>query len=239
MINLQNLFDDLAHGELANMAVGRSQTTLISPDKYPRIVSLVNAGILAIHTELSLKEKTLNIHQRLDITDYYLRADHVGDPNGGDPQIYIDGTGVDPVDGDIIQLISAEDDLGELVYLNDGNYPDHLFTPQQDVVRMTIGDTLKVITITYKATLPPIQVVEGFNPITINIEAPSFITAALTNHISARLFTGTASQAIEGQPHPNSTFQYRYYQEIESIKRNFLAPELNPGNERFEKDGWV
>lgn len=239
MINLQDLFDDLAHGNFANMAVGRSQTTLISPDQYPRIVSLVNAAILAVHTELPLKTKTLDIHQRTDITTYYLRSEHVGDPDSGDPEIYIDGTGVDPVDADIIQLVSAVDEEDTLMHLNDLGYPEHLFTPQQDVVKMTIGDILHVITFTYKATLPPIKVEAGFDPITVNIEAPAFIRAALANHIASRFFVGTNSQAVEGQQHTSATFQYQYYKEIEIIRRNFLAPELDPGTGRFESNGWV
>jgi len=238
MFYLQELFDDLAHGELANVAIGQSQTTLISPDKYPRVVSLVNSGILAIYTELPLKEKSFNIHQKEGITDYYLRSEHVG-TIGADPQIYIDGSVVDPVNGDIIQLISAEDEEGEILHINNGNYPDDIFTPQQDLVRMTLGDTLKVISFKYKATLPRIEVVEGFNPSTIVVEAPSFIKLALINFIASKYFVGKTSQAVEGQRSISDTFQYKYFQEIEQIKKNFLAPEIDPGDERFEGNGWV
>lgn len=239
MLYLQELFDDLAYGEFANMAVGKNQVTTIDPDKYPRIVSLVNAGLLDLYTKFPMKEKILNLHQRTGVDTYYLRPDHVGDPDGGDSDIYIDGTGVDPVNGDIIKITSAYDDEGEDIRINDNRYPDDIFTPEQDVIKITPGDTLKILSLVYKASYPRILIPEGFDPETLELNFPRFLKPALLAFMASRFFIGKTSQAAEGQPNLSNTFLYRYNTELEVIRNNSLAPHIDPEAAQFERAGWV
>lgn len=239
MFYLQELFDDLAHGVFANMAIGQSQTTMLSPAEYPRVVNLVNQGLLDIYTQLPMKMKEFDVYQREGITTYYLRPAYVGDPNAGNPNIYIDGTGVDPVNGDIIKLVSAVDEEGNKMYLNDRRYPEHIFTPEPDILKMTIGDILHVITFTYQASYPRIIVVEGFDPLTYVLDFPHYIKKALLLYVASKYFVGKAANAAEGQQTLSQTFMYQYIQEIAALQKNALDIREMAEPEQFTEGGWV
>jgi len=239
MITLKELFDDLSFGEFANMALGTSINGGMPVDKYPKVVSLINLALLDLYTRFPLKEKEFKVYQRAGKSIYYVRADYMGDPLAGDPEVYIDGTGEDPPNGDIIKFTRAFDELGVEVAINKIQCPDGIFLPEPDVLKMVVGDVPKVISMVYQAAYPKIMIDVTFNPVAYNLYFPSFLKMALLAHVAARLFVGKDSSAVEGEPGLNNTFQYKYETECLKIEKLSLAPGVDEEFKQFESNGWV
>jgi hypothetical protein len=236
---LQELFNNLAYGEFSGLAIGNASTGTVPADKYPKLVSLINIGLLDLHTRFTLIEKEFDLYQRDGIYTYYLRSAHVGDPAAGNPELYVDGTSADPIAGDIIKIIKAFDEDGNKVRINDARYPDDIFMPQADVVKMTLGDPLKVYSLVYQASYPTIVIAPGFDPATYELLYPRFLNNALMAFVAARLNQGRMTQANEGQNHVANTFFYRYEQECKKIESLSLVPMVDEEAEQFYNNGWV
>lgn len=238
MLYLQEIFEDLAHGEFASLAIGNSATGSVTADKYPKVVSAINRGLLALYSQFPLKEKECTIYQREGKTLYYLREDHVGDPNAGDPEIYIDNTCEQYPENDIILLTGAFDDSGAEMYLNNHKYPDDIFTPEFDILKMTPGDPLKIISLVYRASYPKIIIEDDFNPETYKLTFPSFLKAALLNYVASQFFTGKTTKAAEGEANLNNTFLSKYSYECKRLKELGLVSETENDSDRFDNNGW-
>lgn len=239
MLTLKELFDDLAHGEFAHMAIGNARVGTIQPDRYPKLVSLINAGLLDLYTRFSLKTKEINLHQRAGKTLYYLRSEHAGDPNGGDDEIYLDATIGEGISNDIIKITKAYNDMGERVHINDARYPEDIFMPEQDIIKMTPSDPVSVISLVYQASYPRITITEGFDPATEKLYFPRYLKRALMAFVAASLFTGKTSNSVEGQGSVTRSFLYRYEAECLRIEGNTLDLEVEEEPEQFSNNGWA
>jgi len=239
MITIQELFDDLAYGEFSNMAIGNSLANGVTPDKYPKVLSHINLGLLDLYTRFDLKKKEIHIHQQIGRSLYYLRAEHVGDPAAGDAEIYIDGTGDNPPASDIIKFLKAWDGDGVEVPIDSADDPTGVFMVEPDVVKMEVGDTPKIISMQYQASYPRIIIETGFNPKEYKLYFPSFLKVALLAYIASRLFVGKEAQAIEGEARVSNTFQYRYEAECAKIARLGLSLSVLEEHNKFDNNGWV
>lgn len=238
MLYLQEIFDDLALGEFTDLAIGNSTTGSITAEKYPKVISAINRGLLNLYTRFPLKQKECLIYQREGKSLYYLRAAHLGDPNGGDSEIYIDNTVEQYPDNDIILLTGAFDSLGEVIYLNNPKYPDDIFTPEFDVLKMKPADPLKIISLVYQAAYPKIVIEEGFDPKTYELTFPSFLKAALLNFVASQFFVGKKGQATEGNANINNTFLSKYSYECKLLVELGLVVKAEIDTDRFDSNGW-
>lgn len=239
MFYLQEIFDDLAYGEFANMAIGNSSFGSITPDKYPKVVSLINLGLLDLYTRFILKKKELTLYQKENKNIYYIRPEHLGYPLGGDPEIYIDDTAESVPDNDIIKFLRAYDDSGNEIRIDNIKYPNDIFLLEPDVIKMIPADPLKILSIVYQASYPKIIVDQLFNPATYELYFPKFLKMALLAHVASRLFVGKTTKTTEGETNLGNTFQYRYETECNRIETLNLTPEIDEVAEQFYSNGWV
>lgn len=239
MITLKEIFDDLAYGEFAQMAIGKSLDGTITTDKYPKVVSFINQALLDLYSRFVLKKKECVIYQREGVEKYYVRSAYMGDPMAGDPAIYIDNTTDDPPAGDIIKFIEAFDELGEEIFIDDGRYPDDLFLVEPDVFKITPSDPPKVMTVVYQASYPKIIIGDTFDPATYELYIPQYIRTALLAKVASLLFTGKNSRVTEGEQNLSTTFHYRYEGECLKITNLSLVPGVSEDDSRFADKGWV
>jgi len=239
MLYLKKIFDELAFGQFSGLAVGNSSNGSIKQDQYPKIISILNSALLDIYTRFPLRRKEFDLYQRAGIETYYIRPDNVGETDIGDPDIYIDGSEDKAIDGDIIKPIKAYDADGEEVFINNNAYPEDIFMPQYDIIKINERDPLEVFSIVYQASYPEIEMEEGFNPATYELYFPRYITQALLANIASRIFIGKTSNAIEGQPTLSNTFIYKYEAEMARIDDLNLVLEIEEADERFDDGGWA
>jgi len=239
MFYLKELFNDLAYGEFSNISLGNSLAGVSDINQYPKVVSAINAGLLALYTRFQLKTKKLILYQRADKFLYYIRSSHMGDPNAGDPEIYIDGLGDDPPNGDIIRFIEAYDVDENEIFINDPKHPDDFKTPELDILKITPSDPLKVITLVYQAAYPKIVITEDFDPDTYALYFPEFLRPALLAKVASRILTGKTTNAVEGQAHAGNTFMYAYEVACKRIESLGLVSNVEIESTQFVDNGWV
>lgn len=237
---LQELFDNLAHGEFSNLAVGNSATGSIKQEAYPKVVTHINRALKAIYKRFILKKKTIWVHQQADLSTYYLRSAYLIDTVPG-PDAYLSDLSTDPFEDDLVNVLYARDGDGEDMPLNNPRYPDTgIFTQAADTLEMTPdNDDLQVIQLTYQAFYPRIVITETFSPETYPLYFPAFIEEALMVHIASQLFKGKTSKASEGEGYGTNTFEYRFDKACQEIEDLGLAEPSEEKSQRFTKKGFV
>ena len=267
MVTLQRIFDDLAYGEFANMAIGNSPTGTLTPDQYPRMVSLINRGLDDIYTRFSLRNKELTLRPSAGVKFYYITSNHAGDPfadtsgdtlvfgddtfmigddiavmgGAGDTpseDIYIDTTDM-PFEDDLLVVRSAKLVDGTPVSINDSSDPNGLFIPEPGILQYVPLDYSKPLTIMYQATYPDIEMTAGFNPKVINLQIPRFIVPALLAYVASQFFIGKASSATEGANNVSRSFWGIYEARCNQIHKFSLVHKQDNVDTRFEDRGWA
>ena len=240
MFYTQKIFDELAHGKLSQMAIGNSIHGSIKQDKYTQIISSMNAALRDLHIRFVLKKKEFLLHQQAGVSNYYLRPSHIGDPaNVEDPEIYLEDPEGNLADRDIIKILSAFLADGTELYINDARYPDDIFMPQNDVIKITPRDPLEIISIEYQAEHTDIVIGADFDPKTHELFFPTYLIEPVKLYITSQLFVGKTSNPQEGQPSIASTFMFKYEQACQDITNRSLVPQVDEVQQQFELGGWA
>lgn len=241
MILLSKIFDDLAYGEFANIAMGKSQLDSITEKHYPRVLSALNLGLTELYKRFKLKEKEFDIHQQTGVSVYYLRTDNMGDVGDLDSETYlVSSNDDDPFADDIIKILEAYDSDGEEVKINFSGDPDNsIFTQAHDIIKMTPSSPLETISIVYQATHPPITITPNFDPKLVKLYFPDFILEALLNFVASRIFKGKTSKAAEGETHLSLTFIQQFEHACRKIVELGLVADEELSHNRFTTDGWA
>lgn len=237
MLTLQDIFDNLAHGEFANLALGNSSLGTITEDKYPKIVSAINLGLMELYKRFLLKKKKFLLQQRAGVSLYYLRSDYIGDYL----DLVEDGSFEDDtIVTDLIRVLWVKDTAGIEIPLNDPRFPTTgVFTQSYDALRMTPASPLKTLTVTYQAKYPKIIIDEDFDPKEIELYFPHFILEALLAYVASRVFKGKTSKSAEGQTNISTTFHYQFIAACKDISELGLAEEMEERSTKFSAKGFV
>jgi hypothetical protein len=237
MITLKEIFDNLAYGEFANLALGNSPLGTLTEDKYPKIVSAMNLGLVEIYKRFILKRKKCLLMQQTGVTTYYLRSDYVGDYL----ETVDDGSYEESAfNDDLIKVLEVEDAAGEDIPLNNPRYPDTgVFTQAFDTITMQPASPLKTLTLTYQAEYPKIVITDDFDPTEIRLFFPNFILEALLAYIAARVFKGKTSKSAEGETNLSTTFNYQFENACKKITELGLAEEAEELATNFTNKGFI
>jgi len=237
---LQTFLDDLIYDELSDLYASTNLSSVTLTDDHNKVFSLMNSGILDICSRIKLKEKECDLYQRENKSLYYMRIPHVGDPNAGDEEIYIDGTGEDPPNGDIIRWLEAFDADGNEVFINSPGHPYDIFTPQLDVIKITQQEDtdVRIISLVYQANYPKIIIDDDPDPDIYELLFPSFINKALRLYVAAAMYSGKGGKSTEKRSMADK-YLYQYESEILKIISLGLAPDKENENSSFENNGWV
>lgn len=244
-MNLQNLFDSLAHGELSNLAIVNITTGSIKEAAYLKVVSQINRALREIYKRFLLKKKCGVIKQQTGLTTYYLRDPFAHYVDGSTNSYLSEYDFDEPFNGDVIKVLEAEDPDAKdprdrILPLNDPKYPDAgVFTTAFDTIYMVPANPLKRVKITYQAAYPEIKITEDFNPENYELYYPLFIEEALTNYVASLLVKGKLTRASEGESYATNTFDHKYEAACQRIVVLGLAEEVAMAPTHFERRGWV
>jgi hypothetical protein len=250
MITLQDLFDELAYGELANVKMGNSVAGTIVEGDYPRVVSAINAALRKIYQRVNLRQKTINLHQQSGVTRYFLRPDYTVAGGAYDSTHYWEVSVDDPFEDDLIKVIRIFDGAGKQVQLNDAAYPADIFTPEFDVIEIAEPDgsitnadgntrtALDIFPVTYQAYYPTIVLTQSLDPLTYKLHIPDYILDALLIYATYKLFRKPIKR-IKGETQPSDTLLLEFENAVRTIEKEKLAPEENYERDPFTENGWA
>jgi len=238
---LQDLFDTLAEGEFAQLALANSVTGSIKEEAYPKMINAINRSLREVYKRLILKRKDLLLHQQTGISRYYLRTEYVGTVGSMNSGMYLEEDYDDLFNDDIIRILRIKTQADEEVPLNPVNLVEDtsVRTVAFDTLDLITNKENQILTINYQAAYPRIIITEDFDPETFNLYYPPFIEEALTNYIASLLVKGRITKASEGEGYATNTFTYKYDSAVQRLIDLGLAEEAVTSDSRFEKRGWV
>lgn len=251
MITLQDFFDDLAAGELANVKMGNSDLGTISEAEVPKVVSCLNQAFLKVYQRLNLRQGKLILHQQSGVTRYFLRSKYAGLVGDIDEDIYLQQTDLVPYEDDLIKVLSAEDSDDKEVRINDRKYPADIFTSSFDVVDIAAPSSsstytntdgvnrtsLDIFTIEYQAKFPKIIVTENLKPRRYELHIPDFIIDPLLLYTTYKLFRKPVKIA-KGEVNPSTTLLVEFENSMRQLENQDLEMDTNDTNTRIEDNGW-
>jgi len=250
MITLQDLFDDLAYGELSNVALGNSDLETITEKSYPKVVSAINLGLVEIYKRLNLRQGKVKLHQYTGLTTYYLRSEFADTADAMGDETYLEQTDEAPFTDDVIKVRSAVDSAGNKVHINDAKYPADLFTPSFDTIEIaapssslvnadgTTRTSVDVFTLSYQAKYPKIIIKPNFKPSTYKLYIPDVIEEPLLIYVAYKMFRKPVKIA-KGEVNPSTTLMIEFENSMKKIELLNLDIDVNDERDRFSANGWV
>lgn len=237
-MKVPELLKRLALGELSNLSLADSG--LINVEKIPKIIMYANEGLLRLHTKFVLKEKTLLLEMRENITSYHLLKKFayseydINDPPSSWNMPYILDNENEPFLEDVIKILSVYNYDGIKLPINDLHNACSVFTPQPLVLQVTTPVAGKMLSVEYQAkhiVIPETEFEE------VDVDIPECLESALQAFIASKSYMhmNTQENTAKGQQH-EMTF--------ESLCQNVIDMDLinmanTTTNTRFEKRGWV
>ena len=168
-MNLQDIFDQLTYGELANISLGGSEEGGITLVNTPKVISHINMAIQALHIKFMLEEAEYVIPLIEGVTMYEIS---------------------------VSQITGVFNELGEKVSFNDPTDLNSVFTPRWDILQVPI--TVEAVTL-YLAYIPkPVKVALDAIVADIEIDLPEVLLEPLLAYTASRIYTSIGNpEAIQ------------------------------------------
>lgn len=219
-MNLQDIFDQLSHGELSNVALGGLNDGFgIREEDFEKMTSHVNFALLELAKKFQLNVKTVTISQVEGVHTYLL-------------------------DADLIRIISVVDNLGNpysLNRLNDYYIPEDEEEGDYNLETDTTGFTYnygvdgRTFKVTYQATIPTINPID-LDPMDVEIDIHPGALQPLLYLVASRVWASLPT--LDGM---NKGMEYlaKYEQACDNITKYGLVHNVEFEQNKLQDRGWV
>lgn len=224
-MTLQDIFDQLTHGELSQLSIGiGGEGNGIAETNYAKVVSHINLGLTAIYSRFNLKERRLRFLLQPDSTTYQLSV------------------------VDILKITDVLTDADFSLSVNDPGDAYSCFTPSLTTLRVAdsvaaqgsdLPDLLKTdgITVVYQANHPRLVVVDGYIEPTMTVmEIPETHVQALLYFVASRAHNPVG---MTNEFHAGNSWYAKYEAECERLTHHGYAVDRGTYNTRLQANGWV
>lgn len=248
-MNLQEVFDQLTHGELSQLSIGGNEAGLINPANYNRLVPHVNLGLTQLYKRFPLKEGRLTLELQSNRTVYPIHSKYaVSSRSSREPVRYIKDSLAAPFKDDIYKIEKVVASSGYEFSLNDESDEYGMFTPSATVLRvpldvaeqsMDLPDEIKttLVEVVYRANHPLI-IADGadLEPELIELELPYSHLEPLLLFIASRVHTPTG---MTNEANLGNTYSAKYEAACQLLEFKGLQVDQGSQNSRLERNGWV
>ena len=234
-MRLSKIFEHLTHNTLSNLSIGHDDIGEVSPDKYPKLITLVNAGMIDLYTRFALRSRDITI-QLFDGKNMYPLHTDFAESNleSVETKYILDGTTVFQFNDDIISIDEIYNEVGGRIPLNDLHSEFSVFTPSPSVIQVPYTDRENTISLIYRA-LPDEISIGVIDPSQEDVDLPFHFLEALTSFVAWKMYT-----PIDGVENPKGRIhQGNYLAAIQVIEHTNTGIEDNFTNTRFEDNGWL
>lgn len=248
-MNLQEVFDQLTHGELSQLSIGGNEAGIINPANYNRLVPHVNLGLTQLYKRFPLKEGRLTLELQSDRTVYPIHSKYaVSSRSSREPVRYIKDSLAVPFKDDIHKIEKVLTSSGYEFSLNDEGEEYSLFTPSATVLRVPLDvvdqvldlpDELKttLVEVVYRANHPLI-IADGadLEPDVIELELPYSHLEPLLLFIASRVHTPTG---MTNEANLGNTYATKYEAACQLLETVNLRVDQGGQADRLHRNGWV
>jgi hypothetical protein len=238
-MTLQEIFDQLSHGELSQVFIGEGGEAVdgIRKEDRLKILSHIKLGLTKLFTRFLLREGTMVIGL-VDGKQSYILDKKFAASNDKSTELvkYIQDTD-DPYTQDLLKIERVYDADGLELSLNIIDDPDSIRTTSFNslIVPTTFeGSTLTVI---YRAKHPEInEILAKAVPFKTEIEIPPTHLDALLLFIASRVHNPIG---ISSEFHDGNNYAAKYEQACQELEKHGYNLTTSGVNERLELNGWV
>lgn len=238
-MTLEDIFDQLTYGEMAQLYVGEGTDELegMPKAKRPMIRHSVQLGLTALHTRFCLRRRTLKITLTEGKTTYIIAKKFDAD-NAASKETtkYMQGI-IEPFADDFVKIERVLDDKGEELPLNEIDNADSLMTPSNHI--LTVPSTLEsdYLTVEYRANHPPIdKYVADASPTSVEIELPLPYLEPLLYFVASRTHNPVGFQ---DQMHEGNNYAMKYEQACAVLESKGLGIDQFEESLLLEDRGFV
>lgn len=202
-MTLQDIFDQLAYGELAQLFISEQAdgTTGIKEQDYPRVFASVLLGLTSLHRRFLLRKSTLKIALVSGKASYFIKPDFAKSNTKSKELVkYIDDLD-SPFTDNLLKIESIKKPDGTDIPLNVRNDPNSIVTPTYNsfVIPDTLTETYLIVN--YRADHPTLDKnLAAAAPMVVAIELPPAYLEALLFFVASRIHrpTGLVAEVNQG-----------------------------------------
>lgn len=221
---LQEIFDQLTHGELVQVHLGGSEEGAINPKNYIQVISHVNLGLTALHKRFLIRQQDFLLALEPEVTQYTL-----------------------PVT-DLLKVERVYTDAGYELDLNDlGNVMSLIMMSSrkiqvpEPIVNKVIGlpEELKTnnLRVVYRANHFKINEDTDLDfPEDLEVELPDVFLEPLLYFIASRVHN---PMGMTNEFHAGNSYYAKYEAACQHIEQHNLSLGMASQHSRFSQNGWV
>lgn len=235
-MQLNDLFNMLAYGELSNHHIASAGDGTLLEAKLPQIVHFANEALTRLYTKFVLKEKSCIVELQEGNTLYRLSPEYsiTGFDNLLVDAPYIQDTVDDPFLDDVLKVLAVHTNYGGQRPLNDSNNCWSVNTPTFKTLQVNMIRANEVLAVTYQAKHVMLTVpVENVDQ---EIELPTSLQGALTAFIAYKVYfnMNTPESQTVSQGH------LAMFNSIcaDTTEADALNLSISGVNTRFNLGGW-
>lgn len=248
-MKLQEVFDQLTHGELSQLSIGGNEAGVIAPANYNRLVPHVNLGLTALYKRFPLKEGRLILELQSGRTTYPIHSNYaVSSRTSRESVRYIKDSTAAPFKDDIHKIERVYTDKGFEFGLNDEADVYGMFTPSATVLRVPADVAAQVIGLPDELKSPRVELVYRANhpliiadgadlePDVIELELPYSHLEPLLFYIASRVHTPTG---MTNETNMGNTYFAKYEASCQQLEQVNLRVDQGGQADRISRNGWV
>lgn len=235
-MNLQQVFDYLADGELSQVFMGIGDGGRVPVENYGKLISSINLGLTDLHRRFLLKERVLEVELVDALTKYYLKSEYGESSTSSQPVKYIKDTS-DPFTDDLIKIERILDDEGVEIALNVVDDPCSIRTP--DMTTLVVPEELETqsLLVYYRANHPNLSTSQATtDPSLVEVNLPITHLQALLYFVASRVLNPVG---MTNEFHEGNSYLAKYEAACAAIMNGGVLVDTQGDNTRLERNGWV
>ena len=234
-MKLAEIFEYLAHGELAQHYVASTSCGTIEPENYHKLIPNINMALLELYKRFAVLRKDLLIEVSNSRTDYPLREKFATSSTIPAIHKYILDSPLEPFKGDILLIEDVVDEGGVVLYLNEDTTEYAIYTPTFDTVTIPAPEDGQYLAVGYRAAPERIPSV-GIDPEEYEVLLPPVMLEALLLYVYSKYHTGLDEQLVEGT---RVNFTREFEKSVSRVEFGTLVNKPNHRNTKFVANGWI
>lgn len=238
-MKLEELFSRLSYGELSNLAMSGEGSGTIRDKEQDKLITYVNSGMIALHKRFVLRSKEVLIECYDHITDYHLKKRYALNSGSDEKYKYIIDLPENQFVEDVIRILEVSNSLKQKLPLNDPGNPLSVFTPSPTTLQVPEPITRNGLSVIYQANPVPLEYVgtDREGALAQEIDIPSFLETALTNHIAYKVYSHMNGQEQQAKAQEYLVMFENECSEVES--NDLMAQSQSVTHYKLNERGFV
>lgn len=237
-MKLQEIFEQLAYGELSQIRIGQNDEGEVDETGYPTLVAHINLGLTTLYKRFPLKEGRLTLQLFLNRVTYPLTLAYA-ESNAASGEIKHILDAAEPFQDDILKVERVYTlDMSELG-LNDESNLNSVFTPSAQILRVPteITSIHEELLVVYRANHPILKLVGGYiDPLVTEVELPYSHLEALLYFVASRTHNPIG---MVNEFHAGNSWAAKFEQECQKLEQYNLRVDQGTQWNRLNANGWL